>query len=87
MGKRSLVFYEAVGCEACNNLGYKSRLNVCELLIMIPAISEAITAGQVSEHEIQELARKEGMLTMVEDGVLKALDGLTTLEEVFRVTE
>lgn len=84
---KSITFYEAVGCEACNNLGYRGRVNICELLIMTPKISEVITAGQVSEHEIQELARTEGMLTMVEDGMLKAMDGMTTLEEVFRVTE
>jgi len=46
-----------------------------------------ILAGQVSEHDMKEITQKEGMVSMVQDGILKALDGITTVEEVFRVTE
>ncbi len=81
------TFYKAAGCAACNNLGYKGRIGICELFIMTPEIEQAIAAGSVSEFQIEQLARKQGMITMAEDGILKALDGITTVEEVFRVTE
>ena len=50
-------------------------------------IEKAILSSEVSEYTIQELAIKGGMVTMVQDGILKALDGITSLEEVFRVAE
>ena len=46
-----------------------------------------ILAGQLSEYDIREIAVKNGMVTMVQDGILKALDGITSIEEVFRVAE
>lgn len=79
--------YKAVGCEKCNNLGYKGRVSVCEIFVVSDAIEKKLSAGIVSEAEIAEAARAEGMLFMVEDGILKVLDGITTAEEVFRVTE
>ncbi|KKW42889.1 MAG: Type II secretion system protein E (GspE) [Candidatus Magasanikbacteria bacterium GW2011_GWA2_56_11] len=85
-GKPTVV-YAAAGCPECNNLGYKGRISICEVFTMIREIEAAITGGQYSEYEIANLAREAGMLTMVEDGILKALDGLTTPEEVFRVIE
>lgn len=81
------TFYMSVGCPACNELGYKGRINVCELFTMVPEIEQAITTGQVAEYEIEQIARGRGMVTMVEDGILKALDGITTPDEVFRVIE
>jgi len=50
-------------------------------------IEEIILTGQTSEYAIQEIAVKNGMVTMVQDGILKALNKVTTVEEVFRVTE
>lgn len=81
------TFYKAVGCDACNKLGYKGRIGICELFTMAPDIEQAIAAGAVSEYQVEQLAKAHGMITMVEDGILKALDGITTVEEVFRVTE
>ncbi|MCH6574566.1 MAG: hypothetical protein IH795_05085 [Bacteroidetes bacterium] len=54
---------------------------------MTPEIEKIILSDKVSEYEMQELAIKNGMITMVQDGVIKALKGITTLEEVFRVSE
>ncbi|MEK7643699.1 MAG: GspE/PulE family protein [Patescibacteria group bacterium] len=88
--ERPLVFYGAniAGqCVKCNGLGYKGRISVCEILIMTPEIQQAINNGNVSELEIEKMARINGMLTMAGDGVVKALDGITTLDEVFRMTE
>ncbi len=79
--------YKAVGCEKCNNLGYKGRVSVCEIFVVSGTIEKKLSAGIVSEAEIAAAAREEGMLFMVEDGILKVLDGITTAEEVFRVTE
>jgi type II secretory ATPase GspE/PulE/Tfp pilus assembly ATPase PilB-like protein len=54
---------------------------------MGPEIEKVVLSGQVSEYAIQELAAQAGMLTMAQDGLLKALDGMTTIEEVFAVAE
>lgn len=64
--------------------GYKGRLGIHEVLQMTPAIRELAVANSSAE-KIEEQARKEGMLIMLEDGIFKAAKGLTTIEEVFRV--
>ena len=70
--KTKLVWLAAAaGCPECNNLGYKGRISICEVFTMIREIEAAITGGQYSEYEIANLAREAGMLTMVEDGILK----------------
>jgi len=83
----SLTFYRSPGCSECQNLGYKGRIGIYEILIMSKAIEEVVMSGKVSEAQMQDIAVSEGMVTMVQDGVLKALAGLTTLEEVFKVAE
>lgn len=75
------------GCEACNGIGYKGRIIICELFVVKDEIKQAITEGRVGELDIERIAREHGMRTMVEDGVLKAAAGVTTLDEVFRVIE
>lgn len=70
------------GCEKCGKLGYKGRVGIYEIFTMSKGIEEAILASTVSEYKIAELAIKEGMLTMAQDGLLKALEGLTSVEEV-----
>lgn len=87
IAEKPKIFYTAKGCAACNNLGYKGRVNICELFGLTPEIEQAITVGTVSEYEVEQMARHNGMVTMVEDGILKCLDGITTPEEVFRVIE
>lgn len=81
---KGLNFYQAVGCEACLNLGYRGRLAIFEVMQMTPAVTK-LTLERADTNEIQEQARKDGMTLLVEDGVIKAGKGLTTLEEVLSV--
>ncbi len=83
----NLKFYKGAGCDHCSGLGYKGRVGIYEIFIMNKEIEQAILEAQVSEYKIQELAQKNGMVTMVQDGLLKALDKATSVEEVFRVIE
>ena len=75
--------WRAVGCSACNGTGYKGRLGVYEMLMMSEPI-ERLTVMRASADEIRRQARKEGMLTMLQDGLLKVFKGFTTLEELAR---
>lgn len=80
-------FYKGKGCNECSGLGYKGRVGIYEIFTMNKEIEQVILSAQVSEYTIQELALKNGMVTMAQDGLLKALEKLTSVEEVFRVTE
>jgi type IV pilus assembly protein PilB len=82
-----LTFYQGKGCSECSGLGYKGRIGIYEIFTMSKEIEQVILSQGVSEYAIQDLAVKNGMVTMVQDGLLKALDKITTVEEVFRVTE
>jgi type II secretory ATPase GspE/PulE/Tfp pilus assembly ATPase PilB-like protein len=83
----NLKFYKGGGCTACQGLGYKGRVGIYEIFTMSPEVEKVILSGKVSEYEIQDIAIKQGMITMVQDGILKALAGITTADEVFRVSE
>ncbi len=84
---RKLTFWKSVGCEQCSRIGYKGRIGVFEVLAMSPTIERLILSGSASELDIQAAAVKEGMITMAQDGLLKALDGITSVDEVFSVAE
>ena len=79
-----LVFYKGAGCRRCNGKGYSKRLAIHEVLLvnqeMRSLISKNVPAG-----EIKEMAIKNGMRTLFQDGLIKALEGKTTLEEIVRV--
>ena len=77
------VIYQSVGCGACRQTGYKGRLGIYEMLTMSEEI-ERLTAASAPSSEIRRQARREGMRTMREDGVLKVLTGQTTLNELAR---
>jgi type IV pilus assembly protein PilB len=77
--------YEAVGCSRCNQSGYKGRVGIYSAMRMTERIKEMVVAGS-PESEIAAVAREEGMLTLREDGFRKVQAGLTSLEEVLRVT-
>ncbi len=79
------TLYRGAGCERCNGTGYKGRYAIHELLIIDDEIRRAIVEGK-SATEIKELARRKGMRTLREDGIQKALQGITTLEEVMART-
>jgi general secretion pathway protein E len=80
-----IVLHKPVGCQQCNGTGYKGRLAILELLVMTDTIRKQIMQHEEA-YKIHKLAIEEGMITMYDDGVIKALQGLTTLEEVMRVT-
>ena len=84
---KKLRFYKGKGCQECSGLGYKGRVGIYEIFTMNKEIEQIILSEQVSEYTIQELAVKNGMVTMAQDGLLKALDKITSVAEVFRVTE
>lgn len=77
--------YKGKGCESCKNTGFWGRIGVYEIFNVSPTIEDLITS-QSSASDIQDQAVKEGMVTMQQDGFLKALAGITTVEEVVRTT-
>lgn len=77
--------YHGVGCHHCGNSGYSGRTGIYELLPMTPAIKEAVIK-KLSAEGVRHCALKEGVQTMRQDGIRKVLEGITTLEELARVT-
>jgi type II secretory ATPase GspE/PulE/Tfp pilus assembly ATPase PilB-like protein len=73
------------GCEKCNGTGYKGRTGIYEVMHIDAAVRDAMLK-KFSAADIQRIARANGMSTMVEDGLKKAVAGITTIEEVLRVT-
>ncbi len=83
----NLNFYKPKGCEECQGIGYKGRVGIFEIIPITDKMKNEVTKGNLSEFEIKEMAFAMGVITMVQDGILKVLDGLTSIEEVFRVAE
>jgi type IV pilus assembly protein PilB len=81
--QKSYTMYKAVGCKECSK-GYKGRIGIYEVFGMSNDM-EKLLAQHATTSEVQNQAQKDGMLTMKQDGYLKAFNGLTTLEEVARV--
>jgi general secretion pathway protein E len=77
--------FEATGCVECDQSGYKGRLCITEFLVMDDVLRKLIME-HAQASVIEEKAREIGMNTMYQDGLLKVLRGLTTLDEVLRVT-
>jgi type IV pilus assembly protein PilB len=77
--------YEPAGCGRCNNSGYKGRVGIYSVMSLSERLKE-MTIARAAETEIAAVAREEGMLTLREDGVVKIRAGVTSLEEVLRVT-
>lgn len=82
----NLKFFTAPGCEKCSHLGYKGRVGIYEILTMNPKIEKIILSANISEYDIEKIAIEEGMVTMLQDGILKAMDGITSLDEVLEKT-
>lgn len=80
-------FYQGQGCEACQGIGYKGRVGIFEIMAMSKEIEQMILSGKVSEYDIEKLAIANGMIKMIQDGLLKAFRGVTTVEEIFRITD
>ena len=80
-----LEAYEAVGCARCSHSGYRGRIGLFSVMLMSEEI-KSLTVQRAPEAEIAEVARSEGMITVREDGLRKARAGVTSIEEIARVT-
>ena len=78
------VFWKGAGCEACQFSGYSGRLGLFEILMLTPSLQRIISPG-MSGILLKEAAKKEGFRSMPVDGIMKAMKGRTTMDEVFRV--
>ena len=79
-------FMKGKGCSYCNKKGYRGRMGIYELMIMTPQVREMAFKGE-STQNVRKMARKQGMRTLFEDGIVKAIRGITTVDEVLRITQ
>ena len=86
LGQGAIKLYRAKGCSKCNDTGYKGRSGIYEVLQVSERIKPLII-NKATESDINKVAMEEGMITLLQDGYLKALEGVTTLEEVLRVAK
>jgi type IV pilus assembly protein PilB len=80
-----VVFYRKKGCPRCGQTGYKGRIGVFQLLVMSENL-ESLAARKASREELERAAIEEGMRTLWDDGLAKVAAGLTSIEELARVT-
>lgn len=85
-GLKELLFYRGKGCDKCEHTGYKGRIGIYEVVENNDAISDLILKSASAE-TIKQTCIDKGMLTILEDGFMKAKNGLTTIEEILRVTK
>ena len=83
---KNINFYKPKGCDQCSNEGYHGRMGIYEVLEMNEEMGKLITSNASSD-VLEEKARANGMRTMAEDGFIKAVQGITSIEEVMRVTK
>ena len=80
------MLYVGKGCSECNNTGYLGRIGIFEVLVVSEKIAKMIFVRETSQ-TIERQSVSEGMITMKQDGFLKVMEGITTIEEVLRVAE
>jgi type IV pilus assembly protein PilB len=85
--KKGFKIWEAVGCKKCGSTGFSGRIGVFEVLTMTSQLADMVLKKQVSEDEVSKEAERQGMVTIRQDGMLKVLAGLTTIEEIIRITK
>lgn len=85
-GIESLLFYRGKGCKQCSSMGYKGRIGIYEVLEITKEMAELILK-KATQAELQKQADKQNMLSIIEDGFIKAKNGITTIEEIMRVTK
>ena len=83
---KNIKFYRPKGCDQCNNEGYHGRIGIYEVLEVNEEIEKLITASASTE-TIERKAKEQGMHLMIEDGFIKAVQGVTSIEEIMRVTK
>ncbi len=81
-----IAFYKGEGCNRCGQTGYKGRLGIYEIMEMDEELIKMINSHGTAD-DIKKYARENGMITMLEDGLVKAKMGITTISEVLRVTK
>ena len=81
-----LTIFSPVGCLECEQSGFSTRIGLFEILLMTKQLSKIILETP-SKEEISKEAQRQGMITIYQDGILKALKGVTTIEEVFRASD
>jgi type II secretory ATPase GspE/PulE/Tfp pilus assembly ATPase PilB-like protein len=84
--KNNIKLYHGAGCNKCGNSGYRGRLGIYELLTMSDALAHAIVDNSPA-NIVEKISIEEGMLTLLQDGYLRVVEGSTTLEEVMRVAK
>ncbi|MEK7618481.1 MAG: GspE/PulE family protein, partial [Patescibacteria group bacterium] len=82
----SIKFFKGAGCDKCAHTGYKGRMGIHEILELTPTVAEMIMQHKSSQ-DIQDEAEKNGMVLMWEDGFIKAAQGITTVDEIIRVSK
>jgi type IV pilus assembly protein PilB len=85
-GFRSDTTFHGKGCDRCRKTGYTGRLGIYELLVMDDALRDKVTANP-DVNQFRKLCRERGLVTLREDGFQKVMKGLTTVDEILRVTE
>ena len=81
-----MTFYRGEGCSKCGNTGYKGRLGIYEVLVIDEPLTKMINERGTAQ-DIKNYAESNGMINLFEDGLIKAKQGTTTIEEVLRVTK
>jgi type IV pilus assembly protein PilB len=84
--EKPIYIFEAVGCPKCNRTGFSGRIAVFEVFAMTDQLAEIILK-EPTEANLRKEAQRQGMTTMMQDGIIKVLNGITTIEEVLRVAE
>ncbi|MDP3957116.1 MAG: GspE/PulE family protein, partial [bacterium] len=85
--KQKIIFFHGKGCNQCAESGYHGRVAIYEVIEVDEGMRGIISDQKGNEGEVRKAALRQGMTSMKQDGILKALKGLTTLAEVERVTE
>jgi type IV pilus assembly protein PilB len=85
-GAETIYLYRGKGCQRCGDTGYKGRIGIFEVLTVGDKIGRMMMEN-VPDSEVAKVAVDEGMITIIQDGYLKALEGITTIEEVLRVSK
>mgnify|MGYP001597405379 CR=1 FL=1 len=82
---KNIILYQPVGCSACNGIGYKGRIAIMEILKVTDLVSQLISK-EVTDVDIKTATKSLGIVTIQQAGILRALLGITTLDEVERIT-
>ena len=83
---KELKFFRGKGCDKCNHTGYKGRMGIHEVLEVTPEVMEMIMQHKSSQ-DIQDVAEKNKMVLIWEDGFIKAAQGITSVDEIIRVSK